>query len=230
MGEKGTLYLVATPIGHLEDISLRALRVLSEVNLIAAEDTRRTKILLNRYEITTPLTSFHARNQVRKAPELIRRLEKGESIAVVSDAGTPGISDPAGYLVAQAVERGLSVVPVPGPTAFVSALVVSGLPTHRFVFEGFLPHKKGRKKRLEGLQDETRTIVLYESPHRLLRTLQDLKQHLGDRRVAIGRELTKKFEEILRGTIGEVMERLSQTPVRGEFVIVIEGKKKKGST
>jgi len=225
--ESGVLYIVSTPIGNLGDITYRAVEVLSQVDLIAAEDTRTSRILLQRYGIRTPTTSFHAHNQVQKAPALLQRLRDGQSIAVISDAGTPGISDPAHYLVTRAIEAGVSVVPIPGAAAFLAALVVSGLPTNRFVFEGFLPAKKGRKKRLAQLADEERTIVLYESPHRLLKTLRELRENLGDRRVTVARELTKKFEEVFRGSLQTAVAEFESRKVRGEFVLVIEGKKKK---
>lgn len=228
-GAPGILYLVSTPIGNLEDISLRALRILKEVDLIAAEDTRRTGVLLSHFGISNHQESYYEYNKKRKIPLFINRLLRGESIAVVSDAGTPGISDPAFDLVQTAIEHGIPVVPIPGPTAVISALIVSGLPTHRFVFEGFLPVKKGRKKRLKDLAQETRTMVLYESPHRLLRTLKDLYETLGDRKVAIARELTKKFEEIVRGRLSECIDSFSKRKIQGEFVIVIQGKNEKDS-
>ena len=223
----GTLYLVSTPIGNLEDITLRALRVLGEVDLIAAEDTRRTGQLLKHFGLRTRQESYHDHNKEQKAKALLRQLLQGESVAVVSDAGTPGISDPAYRLVGEAVRASIPVVPIPGATAAIAALCSSGLPTDRFVFEGFLPPKKGRKKRLENLADETRTIVLYESPHRLLRTLSDLRETLGDRPVAVCRELTKKFEEILRGSISEVIDAFSPRKIQGEFVLIVQGRTKK---
>jgi len=219
--------VVGTPIGNLADLSYRAVEVLSSVDLIAAEDTRHSRILLDRYQIRTPVTSFHSHNQARKTPQLLDRLEKGESVAIISDAGTPGISDPAYYLVSRAVERGIPVTCVPGPAAFLAALVISGLPTHRFVFEGFLPTKKGRKTRLEELAEEPRTVILYESPYRLLRTLRDLKAYMGNRRVAVARELTKMYEEVVRGTLEEVVQHFEKTTIRGEFVIVLEGCERK---
>ena len=221
------LYLVSTPIGNLKDISFRAIDVLSQINLIAAEDTRRTRILLQHFNIQTRTTSYHDFNKESKTPSLLKRLRDGESVAVVSDAGTPGISDPAFYLVRAAIAQNVRIEAVPGATAFVPALVVSGLPTDRFVFEGFLPVKKGRNKRLQYLQDETRTIILYESPNRLKRTLKDLQQHLGDRPVAIVREITKKFEEIKRGRISEILVQLNNVNIRGEHVIVVGGKMRK---
>jgi 16S rRNA (cytidine1402-2'-O)-methyltransferase len=221
----GTLYLVATPIGNLEDITYRAVKILSSVDLIAAEDTRKTKILLDRYGITKPMVSYYSYNERQRAPELIRKLLDGHSIAVVSDAGTPGISDPAFYLVREALSQSLPIVSIPGPTAFISALIASGLPTDRFVFEGFLPQKKGRKTKLESLRLETRTIILYESPHRVLKTLGEIQLYLGNRQIVVARELTKKFEEIVRGPVALVLDELSKKSPRGEYVLIIEGDK-----
>ena len=219
----GTLYLVATPIGNLQDISPRALDVLRAADVIAAEDTRTSRVLLDHYGISRPLVSYHSYNEQRRAPQLLERLRNGGSIAVITDAGTPGISDPAWTIVRAAIDAGLPVVPIPGPTALIAALIVSGLPTDRFVYEGFLPVKKGRKTRLEGLRSEERTIVLYESPHRIERTLRDLQSALGERRVAVARELTKKFEEVVRGTLSEVLEAVTKKGPRGEYVVVVEG-------
>lgn len=220
----GTLYVVATPIGNLEDITQRALRVLQEVDLIAAEDTRRTRVLLERYRIDKPLTSLYDHNEVQKAPALIRRLEEGASLALVSEAGTPLISDPGYRLVQLAIARGLTVVPIPGASAAVAALTVSGLPPDRFVFEGFPPKKPGkRRRRLEELQDEPRTLVFYESPRRVGELLQEMQALWGNRRIAVARELTKKFEEILRGTITEVQAQLVERPPLGEVTLVVEG-------
>lgn len=220
----GTLFIVSTPIGNLKDITLRAIEVLEKVDLIAAEDTRHTRILLERYKVKTPTTSYFDFNKEKKIPALIRKLQDGEKIALVSDAGTPGISDPAFRLVRECLNNDLAVETIPGATAFVPALILSGLPTDRFVFEGFLPVKKGRKTRLENLKEETRTIVLYESVHRISRTLSDLLSCWGDRKVAIAREITKKFEEVHRGSLREFNENLSQIKLKGEFVLVIEGK------
>ncbi len=220
----GTLYVVGTPIGNLEDISFRALRVLREVDVIAAEDTRHTRKLLSHFDIHTPLVSYHEHNQRAAGPALIERLRAGEDIALVTDAGMPAISDPGQDLVRQAIEAGVAVVPVPGPTAFITALVVSGLPTDRFVFEGFLPHKtKERRTALERLQRESRTCILYEAPHRLVRTLKDLQDALGERPMAVARELTKVHEEVLRGTPAELLGHFTKTAPRGEFVLVISG-------
>ncbi|MDX1418488.1 MAG: 16S rRNA (cytidine(1402)-2'-O)-methyltransferase [Rubricoccaceae bacterium] len=219
------LYLVPTPIGNLEDLTFRALRVLQEADLIACEDTRTTGVLCQRYGIETPRTSFHAHNEHGKAAGLVARMAAGETVALVSDAGTPGISDPGFLLVREALAAGVPVVPLPGPTAFVPALVASGLPTDRFVFEGFLPQKKGRKTRLDALVDEPRTVVLYESPHRLVRLLGELAERLGeDRPAAVGRELTKAFEEMRRGTLAELRAHYDAQPkVRGEIVVVVGG-------
>ncbi|MBD3290626.1 16S rRNA (cytidine(1402)-2'-O)-methyltransferase [candidate division KSB1 bacterium] len=221
----GTLYIVSTPIGNLKDITLRALDILASVSLIAAEDTRKTAILLRHYEIETKMTSYFDFNKEKKTPSLLERLKAGNSIAVVSDAGTPGISDPAFYLVRAAVNENISVEAIPGATAFVPALIVSGLPTDRFVFEGFLPAKKGRQKRLNFLKNERRTIVLYESPKRIVKTLGQLFDVFGDRRICIARELTKKFEEIYRGNLEEFCSGKRHVKQKGEFVIIIEGRK-----
>lgn len=221
----GALYLVATPIGNLDDITLRAVNVLRDVDLIAAEDTRRTKTLLLRHKIETPLTSYHEHNEKAKAPQLVRRLREGGSVAVVSDAGTPGVSDPAYRLVKLAVAEGIETVPVPGASSVLAALTVSGLPTDRFVFEGFLPWKRGaRQTRLRALSAEPRTVVFFESPQRVVRLLTELDEVWGERSVAVARELTKRFEEILRGTLREVSQELeSRGSVKGEFVVVVEG-------
>ncbi|MGD0338160.1 MAG: 16S rRNA (cytidine(1402)-2'-O)-methyltransferase [Bacteroidota bacterium] len=223
---RGVLFIVATPIGNLGDITVRALEILKSVDLIAAEDTRTTKILLDHFEIKKPIISFYSYNEQRRVPDLIDKLEQGQSIALVSDAGTPGISDPAYSIVRAAIDADVPVVPIPGPTAFVAALVVSGLSADAFVFEGFLPAKKGRQTMLKRLAKEERTVILYESPHKVLRTLADIQQYFGDRRIAVARELTKKFEEVLRGSVSSVLEHFSSRNIKGEFVIVIEGKKK----
>ena len=228
MVRAGTLYLVSTPIGNLEDISFRALKVLSQVDLIAAEDTRTTKILLDRYNISTHTVSYFSHNELKRIPYLIERLTAGDAIAVVTDAGTPGISDPAYRIVRAALEHAIPVSVVPGPTALLAALIVSGFADDGFVFEGFLPHKKGRKKLLDQLSREPWTIILYESPHRIVRTLRDLSRHLGDRQVVVARELTKKFEEVLRGKISDVCEILSKRTVKGEIVLLVEGRRHRG--
>lgn len=222
--QAGTLYVVPTPIGNLEDITFRALKVLGSVDLVAAEDTRTTKFLLDHYNIQKPLLSFFSHNEQIRVPQIIGQLKEGSAVALVSDAGTPGISDPAHSIIAAAIEHHIPIVPLPGATAFIPALIASGLPTHSFVFEGFLPHKKGRKTKLEKLRDEERTIVLYESPHRILKTLKELLAILGDRNIVVSRELTKKFEEILRGRVTSVIHELSRRSIKGEFVLVIEGK------
>jgi 16S rRNA (cytidine1402-2'-O)-methyltransferase len=219
----GALYLVATPIGNLEDITYRAVKVLSTVDLIAAEDTRKTKILLDHYHISKPMMSYYSYNEQIRAQQLIDKLLDGQSVAIVSDAGTPGISDPAFHIVQRALEKGISIIPIPGPTAFISALIVSGLLTERFVFEGFLPLKKGRKTKFETLKTESRTIILYESPHRILKTLREVHEHFGNRKVVVARELTKKFEEIIRGPIQSVLSELGQKEPRGEYVVIIKG-------
>ena len=220
----GTLYVVSTPIGNLEDITLRAKRVLTEVNLIAAEDTRHTQQLLARYEIHTPLTSYHDHNKEEKAPVLIERLRQGQNMALVADAGTPTISDPGYYLITGCIAANISVSPIPGPSAPLAALAVSGLPTDAFFFIGFLPRKPGaRRKRLEALAPHRETLILFESPHRIVRLLEELQAFLGNRRIAVSRELTKLHEEIIRGRLGEVMERLKGKNVKGEITIVVEG-------
>ena len=223
----GTLYIVSTPIGNLEDMTLRAIRMLKEADIVAAEDTRHSGLLLKHFGIDARLESYHDHNKEGKTPVLIGRLEAGESIAVITDAGTPGISDPAFYLVRAAVEANIPVSPVPGPTAAMAALVASGLPTDRFCFEGFLPPKKGRRTRLESLAIEPRTVILYESPLRLRRTLEDLNQCMGDRQVVIAREITKKFEEWIRGTLTEVLSAICDRTLKGECVIVLHGQGKK---
>lgn len=221
----GSLYIVATPIGNLEDITLRALRILGEVSLIAAEDTRHTQKLLTHFSIARPLTSYHDHNKEQKAEVLVARLQEGGDVALVSDAGTPGISDPGYYIINRAIEEGIRVIPIPGATAALSALSVSGLPTDSFVFEGFLPPKKGRRvAKLKSLADETRTIVLYEAPHRIHETLGDILAVLGDRRIVLARELTKIHEELLRGKIGDIIEKLAERSMKGEITLVVEGK------
>jgi len=216
------LYAVATPIGNLEDISLRALRCLREVELIAAEDTRTTRHLLNFYNIETAVTSYHEHSKRAKLDQLLDCLEKGD-VAVVSEAGMPGLSDPGYRLIAAAIGRGISVVPVPGASAVTAALVVSGLPTDQFIYLGFLPRRQGQRQRLlNSIAGEPRTIVAFESPHRLKGTLSDIQETLGDRRLAICRELTKVYEEVFRGKVSEAREHFTEP--RGEFTLVIEGK------
>lgn len=228
MNEKtgGILYIVSTPIGNLEDITFRAVRILKEVDVIAAEDTRHTALLLQHFGIRNRLESYHDFNKMGKTPVLINRLSEGQSIALVSDAGTPGISDPGYVLITQALASGFDVVPIPGPCAAVASLSVSGLATDRFVFEGFLPVKKGRKKRLDFLLQESRTMIFYESPHRIVKTLNELMTVFGNRSVAVCRELTKKFEETIRGSLSEVIEKVEKNKPRGEFVIILEGRQK----
>lgn len=220
------LYIVSTPIGNLKDISVRAIEVLKQVDLIAAEDTRHTRTLLQHYDIHTPTTSYFDFNKEKKLPRLLERLQRGDKIAVVSDAGTPGISDPAFRLIRACIEHDLTIETIPGATAFVPALLLSGLPTDRFVFEGFLPAKKGRRKRLQEMQDEKRTVILYESPYRIEKTITELAEVLGERQAAIIREITKKFEEVHRGTLSELQTRLAKIKLKGEFVIVVAGKEK----
>ncbi len=218
------LFIVATPIGNLEDITFRAIRILSEVDLIAAEDTRQTKILLTKYDIHTPMTSYHKFNIKSKTPHLIELLKQGQSIALVSDSGMPGISDPGYELIKACVEEEIRVEPIPGPSAAVTALAVSGLPTDKFIFEGFLPKKPGKKvKKLKELKKEKGSIIIYESPYRLVKTLQDIRKVLGERQIAVCRELTKKFEEVIRGKAGDVLEKMKEKKVRGEIVLVISG-------
>lgn len=221
----GTLYLCATPIGNLEDITLRVLRVLKEVDLIAAEDTRNSIKLLNHFAITTPLTSYHEYNKYDKGHYLVGRLQEGQNIALITDAGTPGISDPGEELVAMCYEAGIAVTSLPGATAFVTALTLSGRSTRRFVFEGFLPSdKKDRRAVLERLQTEMRTIVLYEAPHRLVRTLQALSEVLGERELTVVRELTKKHETVNRTTLTAGAAYYTEHAPRGECVLVLAGK------
>jgi 16S rRNA (cytidine1402-2'-O)-methyltransferase len=219
----GTLYLVSTPIGNLEDMPPRAVRILDEADLVAAEDTRHTGLLLKHFGLQKRLESYHDYNKEKTGPRLIQRLLNGETVALVCDAGTPGIADPAFNLVRSAAQSGIPVVPIPGPTAAIAALSVSGLPTDRFVFEGFLPAKKGRRTRLGDMAKETRTLILYESPHRLIRTLGDLLEALGDRPMSVSRELTKKFEETSRGRISEILALYSGRKIMGEFVLIIHG-------
>ncbi|MBC7107054.1 MAG: 16S rRNA (cytidine(1402)-2'-O)-methyltransferase, partial [Firmicutes bacterium] len=218
------LYVVATPIGNLEDITLRALRVLREVDLVAAEDTRRTRKLLAHYGIRVPVTSYHQHNRARKGRELLEFLATGGRVALVADAGLPAISDPGAELVAEAHARGIAVRCVPGPSAAVAALAVAGFPAHRFAFEGFLPAEgKGRRRRLERLAHEERTMVFFEAPHRLPEMLADLRDVLGDRQVAVVRELTKQYEEVVRGTAGEVLDYFTGHPPLGEITLVVAG-------
>ncbi len=216
------LYLVPTPIGNLEDITLRAINTLKKVDTVLAEDKRNSVKLLNHYEIKTRLESYHAFNEHQRVEDLIDRLKEGETMALISDAGTPGISDPGFLLMRAAVEHEIAVECLPGATALIPALVNSALPADRFIFEGFLPHKKGRNKKLQQLAQEERTIILYESPHRLIKTLKQLAEHLGaDRSAAVSRELTKIYEETIRGTLSEIITYFEKKSVKGEFVIVV---------
>jgi 16S rRNA (cytidine1402-2'-O)-methyltransferase len=220
----GTLYVVATPIGNLEDITLRAIRILREVRLIAAEDTRRTRILLDKYGIPTPLTSLYDQNEAKKSGPLIARMQQGEDVAYVSDAGTPGISDPGYILVREAVSRGIRVAPVPGASALIAAISVSGLPMDSFVFLGFLPSKSlRRRKLLTALREEERTLIFYESPHRLRTSLNDIAAVLGDREVVVSREMTKVYEEFLRGSAAEVTAGIGEGAVKGEVTLIVAG-------
>lgn len=224
----GKVYFVATPIGNLEDMTFRAVRILQEVDLILAEDTRKTRQLLHHFEIQNKMTSFYRHNEGMKLDSVLQLLEEGKQLAVVSDAGTPGISDPGEDLVKAAIERGIPIVPIPGACAFIQGLIASGFDTTRFVFEGFLSmNKRARKERLQELQNETRTILFYEAPHKLTRTLQDLKNAFGaDRRIVLARELTKIHEEFLRMTIEEAIQYYEEKEVKGEFVVLVEGKQK----
>ncbi len=219
------LHLVPTPIGNLEDITLRALRVLKEADLIACEDTRTSGVLLERYGITTPRTSYHDHNEQHKAAQLVERMRAGARVALITDAGSPGISDPGFYLVRACLREGLPVEALPGPTAAIPALAASGLPAERFAFEGFLPVKKGRQTRIAGLAEEPRTMVFYEAPHRLVKTLEQLAAAFGaERPAAVARELTKRFEEIRRGGLAELAAHYAAAPsVRGEIVLVVGG-------
>lgn len=224
----GIIYLVATPIGNLQDITIRALDTLKNVDVIAAEDTRQTLKLLNHYEIKKPLMSYHEHNKKESGEKIIRETLEGKSFALVTDAGTPGISDPGEELVKLAVENGVKVYLIPGAAAFVYGLVVSGLPTSRFIFEGFLPtDKKGRRERLEEIKDEEKTIIFYEAPHKLIRTLNDLYENFGDRKIALCRELTKKYEEIERCTLSEAVSIYKDKKPLGEYVLIMEGMDKK---
>lgn len=218
------LYIIPTPIGNLEDITLRALRLLKEVSVLLAEDTRTSQVLLKHFGIERKLYSHHKFNEHATVDFVASRIEAGESVALISDAGTPGISDPGFLLVRTCLERGLEVETLPGATAFVPALVQSGFPCDRFCFEGFLPQKKGRKKRLQALAEEPRTMIFYESPFRVVKALGEMAEVFGqERRVSVSRELTKKFEQTVRGTIAQVKEHFEQTAPKGEFVIIVEG-------
>ena len=221
----GKLYLCATPIGNLEDITLRVLRTLKEVDLIAAEDTRNSIKLLNHFDIKTPMTSYHEYNKIDKAYVLISKMKEGQNISLITDPGTPGISDPGEELAAMCYEAGIEVTSLPGPAACITALTLSGLPTRRFAFEAFLPaDKKERKQILDSLENETRSIIIYEAPHRLVRTLEELHEVLGDRSMTLCRELTKKHENVFKSTLGEILAYHRENPPKGECVMIIEGK------
>ena len=222
---RGALYIVSTPIGNLEDITLRALRTLKEVDLIAAEDTRHTLKLLNHYGISKPLISYWGEKEKVKAEETLEKLNEGLSVALVSDAGTPGISDPGGVLIKRAIEEGIYVVPIPGPSACIAALSISGLQTEQFVYAGFLPPKQSqRKKALQELSLEARTLVFYEAPHRILDTLADMEEIFGERKAVVAREITKLFEEIMRGDISGILARMESSKIAGEYVVIVEGR------
>ncbi len=222
----GKLYIVPTPIGNLEDMTFRAIRILKEADLILAEDTRNSGKLMAHYGIDTSLQSHHMHNEHKTVPKLVDRINTGLNVALISDAGTPSISDPGFLLVRSCLEADIEVECLPGPTAFVPALVVSGLPSERFVFEGFLPPKKGRQTRLKQMADQSRTMILYESPHKLLKTLNQLEEYLGaDRQISVSRELTKMHEETVRGTISELRSHFESKVPKGEFVLVINGRK-----
>ena len=222
------LYIIPTPIGNLEDITLRAIRLLKEVDLVLAEDTRTSKKLFSHYDIETPLSSFHIYNEHEVLEKYIKRLKSGERLALICDAGTPTISDPGFLIIRECIKEGVELCSLPGATAFLPALINSGIANNKFVFEGFLPIKKGRKKRLKILKDETRTIVLYESPHRILKTLNQIFEFFGEeRRISISREISKIYEETVRGSISEVILHFEKEKIKGEFVIIVEGKNDK---
>jgi len=221
----GSIYVVSTPIGNLADISLRAIDILKTVDLIACEDTRQTAKILNHYKIKNKMTPYHDHNKEYKTSSLIDLIKNGNSIALVSDAGTPGISDPGFYLIREAIKNDINISPIPGPSALTAATVASGMEIDRFLFEGYLPRKKGRLKRLKELAAYKVTIVIFEGPHRVLKTLRDLRDTLGDRKAAIGRELTKVHEEFIRGNLSDLIANFSERKPKGEFVILIEGNK-----
>ena len=225
---KGILYIVSTPVGNREDITLRALRILKEVDLIAAEDTRHTGLLLRHFGIQTPLSSYFEGNELRKRDLILSRLKQGDRVALVSDAGTPGISDPGFRLIQLVIENQIPVVPIPGPSAAIAALSISGLPTDAFFFKGFLPHKsKKRRELLEQLKEVRETIIFYESPHRIIETLKDVLDMLGDREMVLARELTKMYEEVLRGRVSDIQSQITGRKIKGEITLVISGKTRK---
>ncbi len=223
---EGILYIVSTPIGNLEDITLRALRVLKEVDFVCAEDTRKTRILFNHYTIQTPLTSYFEHNEQLKTPGIIQALREGKKVAIVSEAGTPAISDPGYRLISQAIKESIPVIPIPGPSAAITALSISGLPVHRFAFEGFLPAKPGKRKNfIKKISSEDRTLIFYESPYRIIDTIRDLKEILGDRRAVLCREITKLYEEKLYGFLSTILDHIEKKKLKGEITIIVEGKR-----
>ncbi|MFN8237606.1 MAG: 16S rRNA (cytidine(1402)-2'-O)-methyltransferase [Chitinophagales bacterium] len=225
------LYIVPTPIGNLQDMTFRAIEVLKTVRLILAEDTRTSKFLCQHFMIDTPLQAYHKDNEHKAVENIVQKIKSGMTMALVSDAGTPGISDPGFLLVRECLKNEVEVECLPGATALIPALVNSGFPTDRFVFEGFLPHQKGRQKRLQGLKEEIRTIVFYESPYRIIKLLNELKEYFGeDRKISVSRELTKKFEETFRGNVSDAIIHFTQKEPKGEFVVVVEGESKTEST
>jgi 16S rRNA (cytidine1402-2'-O)-methyltransferase len=220
----GILYVVATPIGNLEDISARALRILKEVDMIAAEDTRHSLKLLNHFEISKPLVSYWSEKEKAKAEEIVARLLSGSNVALISDAGTPGISDPGSVLIRRAIEEKIQIIPIPGPSALIAALSVSGLDTETFTFAGFLPPKPGqRRKRLSELAHETQTLIFYEAPHRIMDCLEDMTDIFGDRRAAVAKEISKMYEDVLRGKLSEIIKSLQNSMIAGEYVVMLEG-------
>lgn len=227
----GTLYIVSTPIGNLEDITLRALRVLKEVDEIAAEDTRHSSKLLNHYGISKPLISYWGEKEKVKSEEVLAKLLSGLSIALISDAGTPGISDPGSVLIGRAIDEGIDIVPVPGPSALVAAISISGLPIREFAFIGFLPPRESqRRKALTELETEKRTLIFYEAPHRILETMEEMYEIFGERKTALVKEITKIHEEALRGNLSDVIRMLAETTIAGEYVILVEGRRSEGET
>jgi 16S rRNA (cytidine1402-2'-O)-methyltransferase len=225
---KGSLYIVSTPIGNREDITLRALRILKEVDLIAAEDTRHTSLLLRHFGIQTPLTSYFEGNELKKKEFILSKLRQGHRVALVSDAGTPGISDPGFRLIQSAIENQIPIIPIPGPSAVIAALSVSGLPTDAFLFKGFLPHKSKKKRDLlMQLEDVMETLIFYESPHRLSETLNDIFDILGDREMVLTRELTKIYEEVIRGKVSDIQSQIGERKLKGEITLVLSGKTRK---